>query len=121
MKTQVVEAIYHNPDTSRCRRREIIFFIHEEPWWCEIEKNKTGEISIRRRERDGFGKIQKLPDVPVITEYASEEGRFQLSLIWDDEIDMNFMLECQLHLIPLLDTIDYNTDIQFTVQYQESK
>lgn len=120
MKTKVVEAMYYDP---KCNRgvSEIVFFIDEEPWWCVIQKSESGEITIKRRERDPFGKIVKLPDVPVITEYASEEGRFQLSLIWEDDLEMNFMLECQLHLIPFFDTTDYNSDIQFTIQYEETK
>lgn len=120
MKTQVVEALYYDPKKNR-EIQEIIFFTNEDSWWCEIVKSESGEIIIKRRERDPFGKIIKLPDVPVITEYASEEGRFQLSLIWEDEIDMNFMMECQLHLIPLFETTAYNDDIRFTVQYEESK
>lgn len=116
MKTRVVEAIYRDPEFT-ANQHEIVFFTNEDQWWCVITKKQDGSIVIKRLERDPFGKLFYYPNIPVITEYASEEGRFQLSLIWDKELDMNFILEVQLFLIPMLYSTGYNDNIQFAVQY----
>lgn len=117
MKTQVVEAFYTYYDDQNPPHEAIIFTTYEDAWWIEIMKYDDGNVRIRRTERDPFGRLHRFPDIPDIREYDSEEGRFQLSLIWEEELDMNFIMQCQLQLFPLLGTHQYDDDIQFTVQY----
>lgn len=116
MKEQIIDVIYTYNNYPK-PHESITFFTEEDPGWIDILKFEDGTLSILRRERDAFGKIHIYPELPDVREYDSEEGKFQLSLIWNDDIDVDFLIKCQLKLFPLFGTHKYSTDLQYTIQY----
>lgn len=110
---QIVYAKYNTPFS----HESITIMPDDDPWWIDIIKLADGTIDIIRTESLGNGKTIDHPALPDVREYNSEEGRFQLSTIWEDELDMNFVIQCQVALFPLLDEQKYTDELQMMIEY----
>lgn len=93
----------------------IVIFQEHESYWIEILKAHE-DMAIIVRERDGFGKVHFIPPFPDLS-CSTEEELFQLSTVWDHEIDMNLWYNMQCTVMKFFGTDEYFEDRTFTIQY----